>query len=369
MSTESNTTGQDGGRRQAVVNVVKIVGAFLGFLIGSGFSTGQEAMQYFVSYGAKGFAAISMFLVFGIYITVTMLLAGNKYGFKNNEEIFQHYAGRVGGTLFSLYAVISLYCVYFVMLSAAGSVLNESYGLPVWAGALIMGLAVFATLYFGLREVVNVLGLLGPVLIVMIIVIALVTVLRDPGAVAEGMRIAPTLETLKISNSWWLSGVLYPALMATGIASFMAPLGAKVSSRRQLVTAGVLAPFLFVFTLMLVALALFTGLPEIAGLGIPMLELASRSLPFIAGIFSVVITIGIFTTAVPLLWIALVRFSEDGSRRYHQLAVVLTALGIFCGTVMPFDRLLNVVFGTIGWSGILMFVLVAIRQIRDRAWV
>lgn len=369
MQDQSNAAGPGAGRRRAIRNVVRITGAFLALLIGSGFSTGQEVMQYFAGHGVKGLAATLIFLVLGIYLTVTMLLAGQKFGFRNNEQIFQHYAGRVGGSLFSLYAVVSMYCVYFVMLSAAGSVLNETYGTPVWVGALVMGLAVLATLYFGLREIVAVLGTLGPVLILLLIVIALVAIARDPGAVAEGARAAPSVEMLRISDSWWLSGLMYPALVATGIASFMAPLGAPVESRRQLIAAGILAPCLFVLTLALIALALFSGMPGIAGYRIPMLELASRTLPFIAAVFSVVVTIGIFTTAVPLLWITLVRFSEDGSGRYHRLAVVLTGLGVGCATIMPFDRLLNIVFETVGYSGLLMFVLVAIRQIRDRSLV
>jgi len=367
MTDETNAAGRDAGRRHAIRNVTRIAGAYLALLIGSGFSTGQEVMQYFVGHGYRGLASTAIFLVLGIYLTVTMLLVGQKYGFRNNEDVFRHYAGRLGGSLFSLYAVISLYCVYFVMLSAAGSVLHESYGTPVWVGALIMGLVVLATLYFGLHEVVAILGALGPVLIVLLIVIALVAVARDPGAVADGARIAPTVDMLRISDHWWFSGLMYPALVATGVASFMPALGAQVDSRRQLVAAGILAPSLFVLTLVAVALALFSGLPEIATFRIPMLELASRTLPFVATVFSVIITAGIFTTAVPLLWITLVRFSEDGSRRYHGLAVVLTGSGVLFATIMPFDRLLNIVFETIGYSGILLFVLVVIRQVRDRA--
>lgn len=367
MKKKSDAVGRAAGRHQAVRNVARITGAYLALLIGSGFATGQEVMQYFVGHGVKGLAAMSVFLVLGTYLTVTMLLLGQKHGFGNNEQIFRHYAGRLGGTLFSLYAVVSLYCVYFVMLSAAGSVLGETYGTPVWVGALVMGLTVLGTLYFGLREIVAVLGTLGPVLILLLIVIALVAIARDPAAVAEGARVAPTVDMLRISDSWWLSGLLYPALVATGIASFMPPLGAPVESRRQLIAAGILAPCLFVLTLALIALALFSGMPGITGYRIPMLELASQTLPIVATVFSIIVTIGIFTTAVPLLWITLVRFSVDGSRRYHQLALVLTALGIVCATIMPFDRLLNIVFETIGYSGILMFVLVIARQLRDRA--
>jgi hypothetical protein len=39
---------------------------------------------FFAAFGYKGIAAISMFLVLGIYMTVSFLLAGQKHGFRNN---------------------------------------------------------------------------------------------------------------------------------------------------------------------------------------------------------------------------------------------------------------------------------------------
>ena len=39
-------------------NVLKLSGAYMAYLIGSGFATGQEVMQFFASYGKAGIAGI-----------------------------------------------------------------------------------------------------------------------------------------------------------------------------------------------------------------------------------------------------------------------------------------------------------------------
>jgi uncharacterized membrane protein YkvI len=44
------------------------------------------------------------------------------------------------------------------MLAGAVAVLHEYLGAPVWAGAAAMVLAVFVTTYFGLRQLVEVIG-------------------------------------------------------------------------------------------------------------------------------------------------------------------------------------------------------------------
>mgnify|MGYP001824128752 CR=1 FL=1 len=353
--------------RRGVITVVKIVGAFLSLLMGSGFSTGQEALQFFAAFGYKGIAAISIFLLLGIYMTVSFLLAGQKHGFKNNEEVFRFYAGDTFGKLFSLYAIVTLYSVYVVMLSSAGSVLHESYGLPIAAGASLMGLLVLGALYFGLREIVNVLGALGPALIVAILFIAIVVISRDPASAIEGSRLAPSLDSLRAADSWWLSGMLYPALVAIGLASFMPPLGAKIDSTRQLVVAGTLGPLLFALTLSCIVIALFSGMPDITEVNIPMLYLANTAVPVIAPLFSGIITVCIFTTAVPLLWATLVRFSLDGSRRYHLLAVCLTVFGVIGATALPFGGLLNIIYPTIGYSGFILLALMVVKQVRTRS--
>lgn len=55
------------------LNVVKYAGAYIAFIIGSGFATGQEIIQFYTSYGIWGIGsiAISMFLFAWVGGTVT----------------------------------------------------------------------------------------------------------------------------------------------------------------------------------------------------------------------------------------------------------------------------------------------------------
>lgn len=53
----------------SVMNVFKFAGAIIAFLIGSGFASGQEVLQFFTNYGLKGilgvFVAMALFVVLG----------------------------------------------------------------------------------------------------------------------------------------------------------------------------------------------------------------------------------------------------------------------------------------------------------------
>lgn len=349
-----------------IPTVLKVSGAFLAFLIGSGFATGQEGMQFFVPYGLAGMGGALFFLLLGSYMVISLLLVGQEHGFKNNEEVFKYYTGELIGTIFTWYTIVVFFSVYVLMLAASGSVLEEYYGTPVNIGSAIMALAVLATLYLGLHELIDVIGSVGPVLILLILYLAVSAVVQNPEGIKTGAEAALSMEMLKASDHWWLSGLLYTALQAMGLFSFLPALGATIENRKDLIHAGIVGPIIYFITLCLVIMALLSAMPDIHGKMIPMLHLAVNTMPFIAPVFVFIVLAGIFTTTAPLLWIVLVKFTPDGSRQYRLLAIGLTVVGYIGGMTLPFDKLVNMIYPTVGASGIVLIVLMMTRQIRNR---
>lgn len=64
------------------LNVIKYAGAYIAFIIGSGFATGQEIIQFYTSYGIWGIGsiAISMFLFAWVGGTVTVWVPHQGHG-------------------------------------------------------------------------------------------------------------------------------------------------------------------------------------------------------------------------------------------------------------------------------------------------
>ena len=55
---------QDSGKeRVSALNVLKFAGAFVAFLIGSGYASGQEIMQFFTAYGIWSIGGLLIALV------------------------------------------------------------------------------------------------------------------------------------------------------------------------------------------------------------------------------------------------------------------------------------------------------------------
>lgn len=104
--------------------------------------------------------------------------------------------------------------------------------------------------------------------------------------------------------------------------------------------------------MIIVALGLLANIADVADLEIPMLYLAKDVASWLATGFSVIVVARIFSTAVPLLWTVASRFVEDGSRNFKILTIVLAAVGCVLGLLVPFSRLVNIVYVINGYIGI-----------------
>lgn len=152
--------------------------------------------------------------------------------------------------------------------------------------------------------------------------------------------------------------------MAVLIAVFTASLGTTVANKREAKMAGLLGGLVFGIGILLVLLVELAYIEQIAFSDVPMLFIAKElGIPGIALLFSFILLAGIFTTSAPLLWSISVRFTKDKSPQYRLLSLVI-ATTAFLVSYMPFQNLINMIFPTLGYAGILFLLLMIGKQLK-----
>jgi len=340
---------------------LKIAGAFMAYLIGSGFATGQEAMQFFVAYGYKGILGGVISLLLFTYACHSLYQIGYQFKLRRNEDVFVHYCGKYIGVFLTWYTMIFILAVHSIMLSGTGATLQEYFGFPTYIGAGIMAICSMLTLLLGLRQIVNIISLIGPIIVVFTLLIAAITIFHNPTAFPKGAARIAEIDLLKATPHWLLSCLTYVGLCLPGLASFLPAIGADSNSVRDLKAAAILGPFLFVGAMLLLTIALMIQIDEAAGTMIPVMALAKNILPVFESFFVVIIFLGIYSTATPLLWTIVARFAEDKTTTYNVLVVVLTGISFFGGMLLPFDQMVNLIYPTIGYVG-MFFLMVMIGK-------
>ena len=152
--------------------------------------------------------------------------------------------------------------------------------------------------------------------------------------------------------------------MILWFAAFLGELGAR--KRLSDVRRGMLLSSLFIFgTAALCCAALISNIDLVWDAPIPTLVLANRMSPALGLVFAVVIFVGIYTSAVPLLWTGVKRVAAEGTRRYRVVAVAGGVLGCVIACLVPYAPLLNVPYGLNGYLGFALMAFMVVHDVRS----
>lgn len=349
-----------------IKQVISFAGAFIAFLIGSGFATGQEIMQYFSAYGFMGILSALLVFALFLYVGVSFITVGYVNKFPKPSDIFTYYCGKGIGRFYDYFSIVFIYMSYFVMIAGAGATLNQQYGIPVSIGGILIGVLAAVTVVFGLGKIVDVIGMIGPVIVVMSISLGFVSIIKNPTGLLMANEIIPDLNLMKASSNWVYSAGSYVGFCMLWLAAFMASMGARANSKKEAALGAIFGALAFSLAIIVVALGLMANIKDVAGSQIPSLVLASKIHPTVAVVFSLTVIAGIYTTAVPLLWTVAARIAEEKTKKFTVITIVLAAVGAFVGLKIPFDKLVNVVYVINGYVGILLLVLMVIKSVKSK---
>lgn len=349
---------------------LKIAGTFIAFLTGSGFCTGQEILQYFVSYGWEGLLTILLMTLIFLYAGDVLLLTGHRYHLVKGHQVYGHFCGRYLGGFYSIFSGVFVFLSYIIMVAGAGATVHQQYNGPVWLGALLIAAASCVTVLSGLDRIVEIIGRIGPVLICVAIFIGGYSFLRQPEAVVSGVRLLQEgrVVLLQAGENWVTSALSYAGFCLLWLAGFLPAVGAGAGRARELHAGIAVGAAGFGLGCLVLMAGLLANLESVASVQIPTLVLAGTIHPALGVVLSVVILVGIYTASVPLLWQSASRLCPEEGRRFRLTTLVLALSGGCAGLVLPFDRLVNLIYGISGYIGVGLLLFIICKQV-NLHWV
>lgn len=346
------------------MRVITLAGAFLAFLIGSGVATGQEVMQYYSPYGWE---------VIGTAITIAVILIVANFGFayagkhgniEKGSDVFVFYCGPVAGKAFDLFTALFCYMSYVVMVSGAASTLQQQYSLPLAVGAGLIVILAGATVLFGLKSIVDIIGKVGPVLVCLIFIMTCVSLAQNWSGIATNISAidSGSLEVTKAGANWFLSGTSNGGFCILWLAGFTAAIGMK-EDFKVVMKANILSSIVLVIVNTIIGLAILAQMDILYNVQIPNLVLAEQLWAPLAGIFGILIFAAIYTSACPLLWTPVMRFAEEGTSKFKILTIALAAVGFVIAMYVPFNLLMNYIYVINGYLGFIVLLVMIVKMV------
>ena len=355
-------------KKVKTTEVITYAGAFVALLIGSGFATGQEILQFFTAYGISGLFGVIICFVLFAFVAVEFVNYGHTGVFENPNDIYKEICGSKLGAFYDYFSILFLFLSFIVMVAGSEATFIEQYQAPKYLGGLILGVLAIITVILGLNRIVEVIGKIGPVIVIFAIIVGIVSISQNIGtkdlALGELAKLSAKGSIKKASSLGFAPAALtYVGFNIIWLAAFCASLG-KDEKRYLAAKKGQIGGALaFSITVLIMAIAQILSIGDIYDKQIPTLALIRNINPTLAQVFSIVIILGIYTSAVPLLWTVIARFFKEKTRKFRIATIILGGLGTYIGLILQFDVLVNLVYAINGWLGFILILIMLIRFI------
>lgn len=340
--------------------VLKYAGTMAACSMGSGFATGQEIMQFFTVHGLNSLWSVLIMMIIAIPLSLSVALAAEQNCANTCYHPYLFFTGRRLGTLFQWFGCILVVLVFIVVVSGAGATINTCFGIPYWLGCIFIILLALATFMAGMRRLVDILGCIGPVAVCLLITIALLALAQF----SENLSLVPAVLTqgnfITASQQWWLGGLLYTSGNFFFPILFMTQLVQNAHRPREAVLGATIGTVAFALGLGAINIGMLTVLGDLVGISVPTVTMASIVSPVLGSIYSLLLICLVYGSASSILFIGVTQIAPILGGRQKLTALLICALSLTSGLI-PFDKLVNVVYSYMGYICFIMLIGVLIQ--------
>lgn len=288
-------------------------------MIGGGYATGREIVEYGGKYGAYGWlSGLGTFLGFAVVAALSyeLLRLTQVYDFKS-------FMKTIGGPLwivFDIVYMLFMFVIIAVMASATGNIVEQTLGLNYWVGVIAITVVVAILNFYG-SGLIEKFETLGTVALYIGYIIFAVLVIG-----AHGENIATVFATHDTSfvegatagQAVW-TGILYCAVNLVVIpASFFTV--QRQTRRVESVTSGIIGGVLATIPWFLTYFAVmcFYPNPDVMGASVPWLAMMQGTAgPVVIAIFGIVMGWTLIETSTGIIHAAIERIN-NGLKEAHR---------------------------------------------------
>ncbi|NLK00149.1 MAG: hypothetical protein GX318_02785 [Clostridia bacterium] len=344
------------------LSVYTIAAAYIGTVVGAGFATGQEVLQFFGFFGKWGIAGAALSALVFMFYGVIILDLGHRLQAKSYLPIIQEFAGKRLSQLIDYIILFFLFGMVVTMNAGSGAIFTEQFHLPAVWGSLLMAVLTFTTVILGVRRVIRTISFIAPLLITTVILVSLWTVFKNP----QGF-----ISNLDWSNFrgaavpfWPAAAILYGSYNLVLAIPVLAPLGA-LADQKNIKLGAIFGGLGLGIGVLSITIAILCKVPEIARTEVPMIVVARGVSSFFPVVYSLVLFAEVYTTAAASLYGFTSRLSVEGTNGFLFVSGAATIASVLLARV-GFSNLVGTLFPLVGIAGLLLLGTLTYGYLKPR---
>lgn len=342
------------------ISTIKVAGVYIGTVVGAGFASGQEVLQFFVVFERNGLFGLILVTVMFVFFGYIIMDMGHKLGSKSHIEIIRKTGGKYIGGLIDFIIVFFLFGALTAMIAGSGAMFEENLGIHAIWGNIIMTGATLVTVLTGIKGVVNSISFIVPFLLTSVISVGFVSIFFIPEPIGN-IQVAAT--TSELIQNWLLAAFLYVSYNIVLAVSVLGPLGANAKNKKAIRNGAVLGGLGLGAGAIIIYFALSQNMPRVTGLEIPMIFIAGRIAYAVQIIYAVVLLMEVYSTAVGSLFGFTSRLADIDSKKAKYIITGTSVLALIAAQ-FGFSNLVKYLYPVVGYGGIILLITLVYSKIK-----
>ncbi len=324
----------------------QVAATYIGAVMGAGFASGQEIVQFFTGYQAKGIWGIGLAgLLFAILGFAALKLIKD-FRIESYQALFSLLLGKSLGRALEFVVTLFLYAGLVIMLAGSGAIFAEYLNLSATFGIILTTIAVIIALVSKGEGVMWINTVLIPLkfVICLSVSIAVLTQQAPPGDYSVAVAVP--------ARPWFGSAILYVSFNLTFALVVLASLGKEFAGNTKGGVLGGLGLGIFAFA---IGTALLRYYPAVTEYQVPMVFVASQVNALMGVFYLLVLWFAMITAAVGSAFSFVKRATEMLPVSY-PLACAATLAGAIPLAHVKFSELIALIYPLFGYIGLLLFI-------------
>ncbi|MDD4801881.1 MAG: hypothetical protein PHF24_02885 [Syntrophomonas sp.] len=324
-----------------------LITGYLGAVIGAGFASGQEIVQFFVNYGNYGMKGVILATILFAVCGGLLLYLAHNHKIANYQDMLQYLLGYRLGRVVDFLLALFLFLGISTMLSASGAVFYEHLYLPKMLGIFLAYAVIVILLITGKKGLILSYNVLVPVKILLLLIIS-----GYAAIFLQGNQFESITYTLgeEYGRSWMIASILYVAYNFA-LALVVLTEYQTITNRHNGIVGAVLGGLILGMLVIVNYISLSKFLPTILHYEVPMLFIAGNISLTAKHIYTLVLWLGILTTAIANTYGFAQRFSRFTGLNYGLCLIVCMTMALPL-SMQSFSSLVSIIYPIFGLLGI-----------------
>jgi uncharacterized membrane protein YkvI len=338
-------------------NIVKVASIYITTIIGAGFASGQEIVQFFSKYYEGGFLGI---LLAGLLFSVIgCIVLGRVYRerIRSYDEFLFPTLGWLAGWIVQIAVTIFTLCLFCIMIAGSGNVLSEKFGLHLKYSVLIMGIVCLVFILTNIKGIVSMSTFAAPILIGGILLVGFyIIIFRD-------QAVFSAVDYFKgFTGGWFFSSLLYVSYNSIMAIVVMCSLLPYLKTERTGKAGGILGGAVLCVVALVLNTAIYLFFPESQTSELPVLNILGKYDGIVSDIYAVVLWLAMFTSAVTSGFCFVDRVCSKVRVDRRLLTIILCAVAVPLST-LGFSNLISAIYPVFGYIGLFVVAAVLIQGV------